>query len=233
MSFSYKNVTASGDGSAKDPVADFASLPSSGNTDGDLRVALDTHTLYVWNAGTTSWDTVTGSSTNSFTTFAVPAGTNPIADSSSDTLNLTSSDSSLSITGNSVTDTIDFVLPSTIPGNKTFSGTLSIGDLQILPTQTALALDNQASAANLFSYPATNEAAIIDMLITRNGQKGITSMTVVTNGTTAEEFHMFLEQSVLGLTFSTTISAGNVVVQYTSTNTGFNANIKYNVRRWM
>lgn len=39
----------------KRPVATEAALPSTGNGDGDMREALDTHTLYVWDAGTTSW----------------------------------------------------------------------------------------------------------------------------------------------------------------------------------
>lgn len=39
-----------GGGSAqwKDPVATEATLPLIGNTDGDARVALDTHNIYVW-----------------------------------------------------------------------------------------------------------------------------------------------------------------------------------------
>lgn len=48
----------------------------------------------------------------SFTTFQTPNGTSPVADSSSDTLNFTSSDNSITITGNSATDTIDFIVAS-------------------------------------------------------------------------------------------------------------------------
>lgn len=47
-------------------------------------------------------------STNSFETIAVPAGTNVVADSSTDTLTLSSSDNYLTITGTAGTDTIDF-----------------------------------------------------------------------------------------------------------------------------
>jgi len=45
-----------------------------------------------------------------FTIIQPDAGTSPTADSAADTLSLTSSDSSITITGNSTTDTIDFVL---------------------------------------------------------------------------------------------------------------------------
>lgn len=52
---------------------------------------------------------VTGAETqNIFATFAVPSGTNPEADTTSDTLTLTSSGSTMSITGDSATDTINF-----------------------------------------------------------------------------------------------------------------------------
>lgn len=53
-----------------------------------------------------------GSTTNSFSTIAVPAGTSPTAASATDTLTLTSSDQSVVITGNSSTDTVDFKVNS-------------------------------------------------------------------------------------------------------------------------
>jgi len=58
MSFTFKNIVSAGGGGTLPPAADFASLPVSGNTDGDLRVTLDNHSLYVWNAGTAVWDLV-------------------------------------------------------------------------------------------------------------------------------------------------------------------------------
>lgn len=48
-----------------------------------------------------------GFSSNAFTIFQPDSGTAPTADSGSDTLTMTSSDSSLSIAGNSTTDTLD------------------------------------------------------------------------------------------------------------------------------
>lgn len=39
----------------KRPVATVADLPSVGNSDGDMREALDTHILYVWDSGTDAW----------------------------------------------------------------------------------------------------------------------------------------------------------------------------------
>ena len=45
---------------------------------------------------------------DSFTTIQTPNGTSPVAESSADTLSLTSSDNSVVITGNSTTDTVNF-----------------------------------------------------------------------------------------------------------------------------
>lgn len=44
----------------KGVVADVASLPSSGNSNGDVRVALSNHTIYVWNSNTSAWSAATG-----------------------------------------------------------------------------------------------------------------------------------------------------------------------------
>lgn len=51
--------TSGGGGSAsfKDSVPDYASLPLVGNSDGDVRVTLDTSFLYVWSATDTTWKT--------------------------------------------------------------------------------------------------------------------------------------------------------------------------------
>ncbi len=46
---------AAGSPSYKDPVVNEAALPTIGNNDGDVRVALSTDHLYVWNAGTSKW----------------------------------------------------------------------------------------------------------------------------------------------------------------------------------
>ena len=50
------------------------------------------------------------SNNNAFTTINVPAGTDPVANAYNDTLNFISSDSSVNISGNSTTDTIDLTV---------------------------------------------------------------------------------------------------------------------------
>lgn len=62
--------------------------------------------MLIWSVGQSS------SGVNSFATIQPDHGTSPVADSSSDTLTLTSSDGSITITGNATTDTIDFIVNS-------------------------------------------------------------------------------------------------------------------------
>lgn len=77
--------------------------------------------------------------TNSFTTIQPDHGTSPVASSPTDTLTLTSSDGSVSITGNSTTDTIDFsIAASASPG-------FSWGRSGALPTNTYLLNDSVPS----------------------------------------------------------------------------------------
>lgn len=80
----------------------FADLGQNGCNDGDV---------IKWSSGSTAWTCGTdnsGGSVNSFATVATPAGTSPVADSSTDTLNF--SGTGITITGNSTTDTIAFAL---------------------------------------------------------------------------------------------------------------------------
>lgn len=63
---------------------------------------------------------LSGSGSNSFETISVPSGTSPVADSSTDTLTLTSSDGSVVIIGNSSTDTIDLKAVSVVSIARSF-----------------------------------------------------------------------------------------------------------------
>ena len=66
-----------------------------------------------------------GGGGNSFTIMQPITGTSPTAGSTADTLTFASSDSNLSIAGNSGTKTLDFTLASTITGAKTFSSAIT------------------------------------------------------------------------------------------------------------
>lgn len=80
---------------------------------GDYRIwanSADTKLKKCQNGTITDLDTVSGGgASNSFETLNAPSGTDPVADSSTDTLNMTCS-GGLTCTGNSTTDTIDLVI---------------------------------------------------------------------------------------------------------------------------
>jgi len=83
-----------------------ASLPSVG-FHGYYAHAKDTDTLYFWDGS--AWTVFSGGGGgNSFETINCPSGTDPVADSSTDTLNLASGSAALTITGDSATDTVTF-----------------------------------------------------------------------------------------------------------------------------
>lgn len=67
-------------------------------------------------AGKINWENESAGG-NSFQTINAPSGTDPVADSSTDTLNLTSTSGDLTITGDSSTDTVDFDVNWTNPLN--------------------------------------------------------------------------------------------------------------------
>lgn len=109
--------------------------------------------------------TINGTLTNAFSTIAVPNGTNPVAEVYNDTLALTSSDSTITITGNSTTDTIDFIareassLVSGIvsTGNQTFAGRKTFADSVVLSANLNYAWTQDAAAtganAELTNHP--------------------------------------------------------------------------------
>ena len=77
---------------------------------------------------------------SSFTTMQTPAGTSPVADSASDTLTFASADASVTITGNSTTDTIDL---------SASGGASALDDLSdAIYTGETVAIGNGAGAAD-------------------------------------------------------------------------------------
>lgn len=99
----------------------LASDPVSGS-EGEIYYNTESDKIRFYNGS--SWADLTGSgggggtTSDSFTTINVPNGTDPIADSSTDTLNITESNGII-VTGNSTTDTIE------ISTNATSSNTAS------------------------------------------------------------------------------------------------------------
>lgn len=121
--------------------------------------------------------------TDGFSTIQTPSGTYPVAGSPSDVLTLVSSDGSISIVGNAVTDTIDITVVGGPVGNafgviQTNSGSYPTADTasDVLTLTTANPADYffQGNAVtdtvtlNLFNFynkPQTDEVALVYALM--------------------------------------------------------------------
>ena len=134
---------------------------------------------------------------------------------------------------------IQFNSSGVLAGNSNFKIDTSLGifnlnglEIRVLDP-SAVMLDNQPSLVSLFSYSAsTYRYAIVEYSVERNGNFRVGRLLITNDGTSAVKSDDYVEQGVTGVSFDVTISGGNVVVQYTTTNTGFDPTFKYSVRRW-
>lgn len=111
MSFIVGPLSQNGFGIIQPPLG---SSPVATNPNDVLTLtSSDNSIIITGNSGTDTLDFIVNTaviSANSFSTIAVPAGTNPVADSSTDTLTLATANGLLSISGDATTDTITFTV---------------------------------------------------------------------------------------------------------------------------
>lgn len=188
----------------KQSVPNVASLPAVGNVQGDVRVTLDTSSLYIWDG--TSWQLATGGSGS-------PGGTS---------------------------GAIQFNNSGTFGGDAELKWDstgkfLELNGLAIKALSSSISLvDNTSTPTTAFSYDAaTYNYAIVEYSLTRNTAKQVGRMLIVNDASTVSLNNDFGNLNDTGVTFSATVSVGNVLVQYTTTNTGFNGFLKYSIRQWI
>lgn len=95
-------------------------------------------------------------------------------------------------------------------------------------------LDNQAAPVTTFSFDASlYKFAIISYSVRRGTQYRTGRLLVSTNGSSTTGFSDdFVETGATGITFSVNISGSTLEVQYTSTSTGVNGELKYSINKW-
>lgn len=113
-------------------------------------------------------------------------------------------------------------------------GALGLDGLNIHSLSSALTiLDNQAAPTTLFSYDAaTNKYAVIEYSIERGSDDQVGTLYVVNNGVSVSITNQFTNTSSVGVTFSASLSAGNVNIEYVSTSTGQTGELRHSTRRW-
>jgi hypothetical protein len=153
----YINIPERGSPRWKDPVANVATLPATGNIIGDVRETLNTTSLYTWNG--TTWIAIAGPGIDAaFGIIQTDHGTYPTASIPTDVLTLTSSDNSITITGNSSTDTVNLQVASTsLSFNDSIvniSGSVHLVNDSVSPTSNSYYGTNGSSTLGYFNLPA-------------------------------------------------------------------------------
>jgi hypothetical protein len=93
-------------------------------------------------------------------------------------------------------------------------------------------LNNTVGDVFAINY-AGSENLFVDYTIIRNGKKAIGTVVLTTDGTEVAFASGGAEQiPLLGITFDADIDSGQIRLRYTTTNTGFNATMKFVLRRW-
>lgn len=139
--------------------------------------------------GIASQDPVT--TTNSFSTIQTPFGTSPTASSPTDTLTYTSADGSVVITGNALTDTIDFSVVGgsgsivraifSISTNQTLGSTAETDYVYFVSGTTTVTMPTAVGNTN--RYTVKNSGSNTVTIIFTGGQNadGSTSLSLTPN----------------------------------------------------
>ena|SRR3989344_538471 len=152
--------------------------------------------------GTDTWACAadTGGGGNSFETINAPAGTDPVADSATDTLNLTVTGTNLTITGTAGTDTLDFdISESTLAGTglgvsgdglvvNVASGITTSGDNVVLDVDFAPTWTN----AHTWTLAGTED---LDATSDLAGTVDILNLTGTPSGTAGTAYGLYIDQA--------------------------------------
>ena len=207
MSSVFIKLGQGGSVSFKNGVATSGDLPTVGNNIGDVRPVISPESLWMWNGS--SWvNTDTGG-----------GGGSPGGPSGSIQFN------------NSGSFSGDAQLEWDNTGKILNLNGLAIHAL----SSTVSLVNNQSSPVTAFSYSASAyNFSVIEYSLTRNTSKQVGILLISNDSTSASLTNGFDDlNNDTGVTFSASVSGGNVNIQYTTTNTGFNGSLKYSIRQWI
>jgi len=112
------------------------------------------------------------------------------------------------------------------------AGAIELDGLELSKLRSETLDNNQIIPDQALSYAATYQFAYIDYSIERGTNRRLGTLEIKTNGATVSFVDEYSETTIIGIDFSVAIVGPNIVVSYTSTNTGQSATMKYSFRRW-
>lgn len=141
--------------------------------------------------------------------------------------------------GDQFIDTVSQYITNLNPGENNSFSSQKVSFSRVIPDRIGpmtLANNHPVIVQDLdISYdPEEFNTIMLDYSLSRSNSKRVGRLTVITNGATAllqDEFTTF--GSDLGITFGYRISSGLLILTYTSTNTGFDAEMYYTETKWL
>lgn len=97
---------------------------------------------------------------------------------------------------------------------------------------TSTLVDNTTNGTIFSVAFSGSENILVDYSIIRSGVKEIGTIDLTTDGATVAISVQGAALAATGVSFSSVISGSDIVLQYTTTSTGSDATMKYNIRRW-
>lgn len=167
------NLPLDGDPSWRGNAANASLFPTVGNTDGDKRTALDTYTIYVWEAGSSSWVAI-----------ATPGAAIAIDALNGDVLATGPGVVTATIQPNVVTNAKLAQMPAnTIKGNNTGS-TVNALDLTVAQVNTMLGTTSAATSIGALDAQAANAQGLALVSHVLSAQSADTTHPGLVNNTT-------------------------------------------------
>lgn len=187
-------------------VADEAARLALPPSDGNLVVQLDTHALYIYNLGTSTWILVTGGGSGG----SPGGGEGQVQFNSSSTFGADAK----------------FKWDNT---NKN----LNLNEYKIEPLASSTLLDNQTSIVFLTFAHATERFMVVEYSISRGSDVRMGHLKIATNGTTVTLDDIYVNTADVGVTFSASVNGANIEIKYSTTSLGTSATMKYSKRKWI
>lgn len=115
------------------------------------------------------------------------------------------------------------------------SKSMTVGQLVTVvrdSVSSATIVDNTVSPTTIFTYPAANRYAKIDFSLEKDGERQLATWNIINDGSVITDSIVDIQTGPTGVTLSAVIAGANVLIQYTSTSTGGDGTMKYQIKKW-